>query len=79
MTVRIKVATILLSKADPPLEKTTASVEIPEGADARSLIEALGIPESLVGTVTVNKRRRPLETALAEGDAVAIIPSISGG
>jgi hypothetical protein len=79
MDLNVKVATILLKKADPVLESSTFSFSVPEGTGARGLIEMLGIPVALVGSVTVNKRRRPLDTLLSPGDNVAIIPSISGG
>lgn len=79
MEVRVKVATILLNKADPPLEKSEFARSIEEGSDVGRLIMDLGIPPRLVGSVTVNKKRSGWDRRLVEGDAVAIIPAISGG
>lgn len=79
MDIDVKVATILTKKADPPLESTAFHLTVPDGTTAGGLVEILGIPASLVGSITINKKRRPVEVALAEGDLVAIIPAISGG
>lgn len=77
--LQIKVATILLKKADPPLAATQFAYGVDEGTDVETLIGLLGIPPALVGSVTVNKRRSPRDRVLAAGDRVAIIPAISGG
>jgi molybdopterin converting factor small subunit len=79
MEVDVRVATMLMRKADPPLSESKFPYAVPEGTDAAGLIEKLGVPRALVGSVTVNKRRSPLDRVLAEGDEVAIIPAISGG
>lgn len=79
MEINVRVATILMRKAEPPLSESTFRYTVPEGTDAAGLIGELGVPRALVGSVTVNKRRSPLDRVLAEGDEVAIIPAISGG
>jgi molybdopterin converting factor small subunit len=79
MDIRVKVATILLNKASPRLESTDLSLTLTEGTDVRGLIEALGIPVGLVGSVTINKKRQALDAPVSNGDRVAIIPAISGG
>ncbi len=79
MEIDVKVATILTRKAKPPLESTTFRLTVPDGITAGGLVEMVGVPAALVGSITVNKRRRPVDTVLSHGDAVAIIPSISGG
>lgn len=79
MDVKVKVATILLSRADPPLASPEFIFSIEGGADVEALIRALGLPRNLVGSVTVNSRRSPRDRVLKEGDRVAVIPSISGG
>lgn len=79
MEIKVKVATILLDKADPPLDESEFIRSIEDGSDVGRLIADLGIPTRLVGSVTVNKKRSGWERALAEDDAVAIIPAISGG
>ena len=79
LRVRVKVASVLLKKAEPPLASREFEFEVPRGTDAGGLIDALGMPRRLVGSVTVNSRRSALERGLDEGDQVAIIPAISGG
>jgi molybdopterin converting factor small subunit len=79
MEIEVKVATILLKKAEPELASTSFSMDIPEGADVEWLIDALGLPRKLVGSVTINKKRSPTDTVISESDLVAIIPAISGG
>ena len=79
MEIDVKVATILLKKADPPLTSTRFSLPVEDGTNVEGLIETLGVPPRLVGSVTVNNRRSPRDRMLANGDLVAIIPAISGG
>ncbi|MCA9524528.1 MAG: molybdopterin converting factor subunit 1 [Myxococcales bacterium] len=64
---------------------TDESVAIAEGATVRSLIGALlarhpaleGLPR--ICRFAVNEEFRPLETVLADGDTVAMIPPVAGG
>jgi len=79
MEVTVRVATILLGKARPPLDSRQFPLSLPDGTDVSGLITKLGIPPTLVGSVTVNKKRSDRDRALAEGDTVTLIPSISGG
>jgi len=79
MEITVRVATILLKKADPPLASTRFTLEVPEGLEVRGLIDTLSMPAKLVGSVTINKKRQPMEAVIAPGDVVAIIPAISGG
>jgi sulfur carrier protein ThiS len=79
MKIQVKVATILMSKAVPPVEAQSFELEVPEDTDVEALIRMLGIPRRLVGSVTVNKRRCGTDRVLDSGDSVAIIPAISGG
>lgn len=77
--IKVKVATILLKKADPPLAGTDFTLHLGEGTDVEGLIVVLGLPPTLVGSVTINKKRVGRDARIVEGDAVAIIPAISGG
>lgn len=79
MNIQVKVATILMNKAVPPVEKRSFELEVPEGTDVEALMRMLGIPRHLVGSVTVNKRRCGADRVLDRGDSVAIVPAISGG
>ncbi|PKQ28376.1 MAG: hypothetical protein CVT63_03215 [Candidatus Anoxymicrobium japonicum] len=79
MEIEVKAATILLDKANPKLDSTTFSLEVADGATVRELLEMLCLPAGLVGSVTINKKRQPVDTVLSAGDRVAIIPAIFGG
>jgi sulfur carrier protein ThiS len=79
MKVNVKVATILLKKAMPPLDSVNFELEVPDGTDVEGLIGSLGIPAELVGSVTVNNRRSPRDSVISPGDTVAVVPAISGG
>jgi molybdopterin converting factor small subunit len=77
--VQVKVAGILRRKAVPPLKGRDMTLSLEPGATVADVIAKVGIPRSLIGSVTVNKKRSPDGLALADGDIVAIIPAISGG
>ncbi|MBU4193864.1 MAG: MoaD/ThiS family protein [Actinobacteria bacterium] len=79
MEIDVRVATILLKKAEPPLPSTRFSLSLEDGTDVEGLIGTLGLPPQLVGSVTLNNRRSPRDRVLADGDLVAIVPAISGG
>jgi molybdopterin converting factor small subunit len=79
MKIRVKVATILAGRAVPPLPSTEFHLSIDNGTDLEDLVEELGLPGALIGSVTVNKRRSGRDRVLKDGDRVAIIPAISGG
>jgi sulfur carrier protein ThiS len=77
--IDLKVATILLGKANPSLESSRLKLRVDDGCSVNDLVEKLGIPGRLVGSVIVNGRRSRLDRVLEEGDLVALTPSISGG
>lgn len=79
MEIEVKVATILLKKAEPHLRSTDFSLTVEDGTTVHQLIDIIGMPHKLVGSVTVNKRRQGLDTVINPSDKVAIIPAISGG
>jgi len=79
MRIEIKVATILLDKADPKLHSTRFEMTLPDGTDVAFMLDALGLADRLVGSVTINNKRSPMDAAIADGDVVAVVPAISGG
>lgn len=79
MKIAIKVATILLDKADPNLDSAQFEMTLPDGTSVSGLLDALGLEARLVGSVTINKRRSPMDATLGEGDLVAVVPAITGG
>jgi molybdopterin synthase catalytic subunit len=60
-------------------------LEVPDGASLQELLTELESTHPQVGPfrdhvlVSVNRERRPLETSLASGDEVALLPPVSGG
>jgi len=79
MNIEIKVATILLDKANPKLHTTRFDMTLPDGTNVTGMLDALGLEDRFVGSVTINKRRSRLDAGIADGDLVAVIPAISGG
>ncbi len=53
--------------------------ELAEGTTLRQAIAGLGIAQGEVGMALINGRHAPLEHPLAEGDVVALAPSLAGG
>lgn len=54
-------------------------VELPEGADLKSLLVRLRIPESLSKTAFVNNVAHQQDFPLSDGDEVALFPPVAGG
>ena len=79
MKIAVKVATILLNKAEPKLATTQFDMDLPDGTDVAGMIEALGLEKRLVGSVTINKKRSPLDATISDGDVVAVVPAVAGG
>lgn len=55
------------------------SVELPEGATVRMLIEASGIPWEEIGLVAVGGAQAQDEQILTDGDDVMLLAPIEGG
>jgi len=55
------------------------TLELPDGATVRSLIDASGVPWEEVGLVSVNGRQAPDETPLHDGDQVMLLAPMEGG
>jgi molybdopterin converting factor small subunit len=79
----IKVEVVLyasLSKYHP--EKAGSAsffLEVPEGSQAKWLIEHLGIPEKELKQMFIRNRRTDIDHILQDGDRVAIFPPVGGG
>jgi molybdopterin converting factor small subunit len=54
-------------------------VELPEGATAADAAAALGIPAGHAGAAFLDNRKANLDTPLAEGQVVGLIPPLGGG
>lgn len=55
------------------------TVELPEGATVRVLIEASGVPWEEIGLVSVNGAQAQDEQVLADGDDVMLLAPMEGG
>jgi len=55
------------------------TVELPEGATVKDLIEKVGIKEGEAKQVFIENRSRPEDHVLKKGDKVAIFPPVGGG
>jgi sulfur carrier protein ThiS len=60
-------------------EPEGSTLELPDGADVTSLLEALGVPAEEVKIVFVNGRHSKKDKQLAEGDLVSLFPAVGGG
>lgn len=53
--------------------------EYPAGTMVGDIVDELGIGRDEVGVVMINSLQRSLESPIADGDVVAIFPTIGGG
>lgn len=79
MTITVKLHTTLKKFAPEDWKGGTSEMEVPEGAVARTVVEALGIPENFVGAVFLGSQRGELDDALTQGCELNIIAPIGGG
>ena len=79
MVVTVQLHTTLRrSDLQGPADRLT--LELPQGATVKTVLDALGIvPREEALLLVVNHRVAGAETTLAEGDEVHLIPAISGG
>lgn len=79
MQILVKVATVILNRANPPLAQMDNPLDVPEGTDVHKIIEMVGLPDDLVWSVVVNGRRAPKTYVVKENDTVILIPAVTGG
>jgi sulfur carrier protein ThiS len=74
-TIRVRVTGL------GPLRKYVAAgeVELPGGATAGDLASRYAIPGGMQVVIMVGGTRRPPETALRDGDSIAILSLLAGG
>jgi molybdopterin converting factor small subunit len=69
-----------LSRYLPPgSEQRKAVIEARDGATAREIMLQLGIPQEYPHILQVNGKHANPDTALTEGDTLAILPPLAGG
>lgn len=74
MIVSVRCLATLAGSAPPD-----GRLELPQSATAGDAADALGLSPEAVGTLLVNAAPAERSTRLAPGDAVSIIPPITGG
>jgi molybdopterin converting factor small subunit len=55
------------------------AVQVPEGSRVSSVLEALALPPGLRVATAVNTRIVGPDTALCDGDELAVLPPMGGG
>lgn len=55
------------------------TLDLPEGATVRMMLDASGIPWEEVGLVAVNGRQAPDEAVLHDGDQIMLLAPMEGG
>jgi sulfur-carrier protein len=55
------------------------SLQLPADATVALVMRELAVPETVVTLIFVNGRHASLDTALSDGDNVALFPPIGGG
>lgn len=53
--------------------------EIEPGTTPARILDHLGIPHGQVSIILINGRHGKLDTALADGDTLALFPPVGGG
>ena len=80
MKVSVRLMASLRSKLPPDAQKGTAHLDLPTGATVATALEALGIAPGQVHVVMVNDAMEPdRQRALADGDALVVLPPVAGG
>ncbi len=73
--LKLKVKEDLLEK----INKEHLAVDLPEKADVFALLDLIGLDQSLVGLIIVNKKQADLTYKLADGDIIELFSPMSGG
>jgi len=57
----------------------SGALEIEEGHRLEEVLDRLGLTKDQVKVAFVNGRHAPLDRSLAEGDQIALFPTVGGG
>ena len=79
MKVYVKLYALLRKHHPGPNRSVPFEVALADGAVVSDLIPALHLDPKFVRNAFVNNEARELDTALAEGDQVALFPPVVGG
>lgn len=79
MKIQVELYATLSKYLPRGAEGRRATVELPEGSTIADLQRHLGIPADMAALLMVNGTHRPPETALQDGQTIAMFPPLAGG
>ena len=79
MKVEVRLFATLQPYLPPGAHGDSISLEVPEGATVRDVVESLQIPSEIDCLTVVNGRDAAPEVVLSPGDELAMFPPLSGG
>jgi molybdopterin converting factor small subunit len=80
MKVSVRLMASLRSKLPPDAQKGIAQLDLPTGATVARALEALAISPGQVHVVMLNDvMESDRQRALADGDALVVLPPVAGG
>ena len=79
MKVYVKLYALLRKHHPGPNRSVPLEVELPEGALVADLVPALKLPVGILRSAFVNNETAQLQSALKDGDQVALFPPVVGG
>ena len=79
MKIQLELYATLTKFLPPGSEGRKAIVELPDGSTIGDLLKRLSIPPEMTALLMVNGTHQPSETALKDGETIAIFPPLAGG
>ena len=79
MKVQVELYATLSKFLPPGAEGRKAVLELPEGTTVGDLLNRLGISAEMAALLLVNGTHQSPDTALKDGEVVAIFPPLAGG
>ena len=79
MKVQVELYATLNKFLPPGAEGRKATLELPDGSTIADLLKRLQIPPEMTALLMVNGTHQPPETALKDGETLAIFPPLAGG
>lgn len=79
MPFHVRLSTTLRDRVPGYSPADGINTDIPLPATVRDLAESLGLPLGEIAIIMVNGMHADLDTALADGDRVALFPAVGGG
>ena len=79
MKIQVELYATLSKFLPPGAEGRKAMLELPEGSTIAELLNQLKIPTEMTALLMVNGTHQPPDTALKDGETIAIFPPLAGG